>query len=112
MMSTFPGPVLTRAAASTEWSPLDDETYTECGGDEWIKLLNLSSGEYVISIRIYDEAGNSATQNLIFTVKSGGGYDLSDYALPIGIAVACAAVAIASFLMYAMWRRSGQGPSE
>ncbi len=91
---------------------LDDETYIECGGDEWVKLLNLSSGEHVISIRIYDEAGNSATQNLIFTVKSGGGYDLSDYALPIGIAVACAAVAIAIFLMYAMRRRSGQGPSE
>ena len=91
---------------------LDDGTYIECGGDDWVKLLNLSLGEHVISMRIYDEAGNTATQSLTFTVKPDDGSDISDYALPIGIAVACAAAAIALFLMYAMRRRSGQGPSE
>ncbi|MCJ2512178.1 MAG: Ig-like domain-containing protein, partial [Candidatus Thermoplasmatota archaeon] len=91
---------------------LDNGTYIECDGDEWVNFLNLSSGEHVISLRVHDEAGNAATQSVTFTVKSDDGSDISDYALPIGIAIAGAVVAIAAFLIYAMRRKSGQGPSE
>jgi parallel beta-helix repeat protein len=94
---------------------LDNGEYVVCGSETCIQLSDLSNGTHQLSVRIHDQAGNEATQELTFEVSIATDdvdgdedtlADTSSYWLTVGAiaAVVVAVLVIVAFLM----RRKGQ----
>jgi peptide/nickel transport system substrate-binding protein len=88
---------------------VDGGAYVECTVDAWVVISGLTLGEHVMVVRAYDEAGNSEAQTLTFTVEPGNGSDISDLVLPVGVAAACVAGAIAVLALFAKRKRAPGG---
>jgi hypothetical protein len=96
---------------------LDGGAYKVCDSETCIQLSDLSDGTHQLSVRILDQAGNEAVQELTFEASiaadDGGGDEgegegksfIESYGLALGIVIAV--VIIASALILVLRRRKG-----
>ncbi|MGB2581888.1 MAG: ABC transporter substrate-binding protein, partial [Thermoplasmata archaeon] len=49
---------------------IDGAAYVVCSAESYVDLVNLSDGAHVLQVRVYDEAGNMAEDDVQFDVKA------------------------------------------